>query len=315
MELPRNFLRALLALVVAVLLAPLSAADAKPKGGGGKPTVPPPEELKKLTEKTMLDIDKSLETGDFTSLHATLSPTWKKQITPEKLKDLFQGLIDTKQRLDKVQGLEPAFEPAPEVNSSGLLVTNGSYPTTPYRIRFGIKYYKDSGEWRPFGFSVNPQQVSTATKAVTLPSAKECETIAGATLLDLDAAMQSQDFANFKESLVSTVQRTATTDRLKHTFAKPMEAGVRLEKMGGAEGTPVITFTKAPALDTTGDLHLAGNAAAKPAPVNFDFTYRLEGSTWRLLALNVDGLGADLDKPEPTPTPEPKPKAAAKGKK
>ncbi len=306
----RLFPLALSALATVALLVS-SGADAKPKGkGGGKPTVPSPEALKTLTETTMMNIDKSLETGDFTTLHATLSPTWKKQVTPEKLAEIFQGLTDTKQRLNKVQGVDPVFEPDPEISSNGLLVTSGYYPTTPYRIRFGIKYYNDGGPWRPFGFSVNPQQVDSSTKAVTLPPARESEVIAGATLLDLDSALEKKDFTGFRENLATTVQRTATAERLARTFAKPMETGVRLEKQA-TDGAPKITFTTPPALDPSGDLRLIGTAAAKPAPVTFDLTYRLEGSTWRLLELNVDGMGADLDKAEPAASSKP----AAKGKK
>lgn len=304
----RIFLSVLPTIVIGfALLAPLST-EAKAKGkGGGKPSVPPPEELKKLSETTMLNIDKSLETGDFSSLRATLSPTWRKQVTPEKLAAIFQGLIDTKQRLNKVQGVEPVFEPAPEVNPSGLLVTSGYYPTMPYRIRFTVKYYNDGGPWRPFGFSVNPQEVSTSTKAIALPSAKECETIAGATLLELESAFEKSDFTGFQQSMVTTVQRTATPEKLKLTFAKPMEAGLHLEKTG-PEGAPQITFTKPPALDPSGDLRLTGTGVAKPAPVNFVFSYRLEGSTWRLLEFNVDGVGADLDKAEAATKSKPAPK-------
>ncbi|MBV9658013.1 MAG: hypothetical protein JO295_07875 [Verrucomicrobia bacterium] len=297
-----------LLLVVGALLLPLTV-QAKPKKG----TLPKPEELNALTEKTMLDVDKALETGDFNALYATLSPSWQKQTTVEKLTAGFQGLVANKIRLDKVKGMTPVFEPAPVLEPSGVLMTQGYYATAPYRIRFTARYYNDAGPWKPLGLLINPQEVDKTTNTVKLPPVSECTNIAATTLLQLDAGLEKKDFSDYRGDAAPDYQRTATVERLNAAFAKLITDGVRIDK-SATDGSPNVTFAQPPALNPGGDMTLTGTASAQPAPVNFTFVYRLEGGTWKLISGVVNGLGGDLDKAAPAPTTSPAVKPKAKNK-
>ena len=111
--------------------------------------VPSETELKKLTDETLLSFNSAVQSQDFGTFYKSTAKLWQEQTTPEKLKAAFEAFID--QQFDiasVVQNVKPAFEPAPAINSDGLLVVQGSYPIKPDKLTFVLEYLNEDGAWK-----------------------------------------------------------------------------------------------------------------------------------------------------------------------
>lgn len=152
--------------------APGAKKEASSGGGGGKRRLPAEEELKELVRKTLLDVDKGLETKDFSQLHASLAPTWRKQISKDQLSLLFAKQLDENQRTDYVAVNDVVFDPAPTIDGKGLLVLSGHVPSLPQSVVFRVKYLNEGG-YKPFGIAVRVQNAEKAPSRLPLPGEKE----------------------------------------------------------------------------------------------------------------------------------------------
>lgn len=118
--------------------------------------VPGKEELKSMTSSSILSFGRAVKKKDFSGLYEEIAPIWKKQTTPEKLREAFNDFYNKDIDLPAaIKGKEPVFNRPPTVNSDGVLVIQGYYPTTPNRVVFQLKYLKDAGEWKLVGIDVN----------------------------------------------------------------------------------------------------------------------------------------------------------------
>lgn len=122
-------------------------------GSVGK-QVPPDDELRRLTTRTLLDFNEALQEKDFSRFHATVSTTWKGQITPERLAEVFQPLIDAEVDLAPIDQVAPVFSEPPALDEDGLLVLEGYYPTQPSQVAFELTYAYEHPEWKLFGINV-----------------------------------------------------------------------------------------------------------------------------------------------------------------
>ena len=118
--------------------------------------VPDKQEIKAMTEKSIHSFGQAVKNQDFSDLYEEIAPIWKKQITAEKLRDAFSDFYNKDIDLPTaIKGKDPVFNRPPTVNSDGVLVVQGYYPTTPNRVIFQLKYYKEADEWRLVGIDVN----------------------------------------------------------------------------------------------------------------------------------------------------------------
>lgn len=166
----------MLALAGAPLAAHAQKAAAAGKkgasGSGGKGRLPAEDELKDLVRKTLLDVDKGLETKDFSQLYASLSPTWRKQISKDQLSLLFARQLDEEQRTDYAAKNDVVFDPAPVIDPQGLLVLSGQVPSVPQSIVFRLKF-RNEGGFKPFGIAVRVQNAERAPSRLPLAGEKE----------------------------------------------------------------------------------------------------------------------------------------------
>jgi hypothetical protein len=136
----------LVALAVAVVL-PAQAAE-----------VPEKSEIKKMTEETMTSFGEALKQKDFSDFYEDIADLWKKQTTAEKLLASFQAMAGPDfDILGIVKELKPTFDPAPEVNSDGVLIIKGFYPTKPNHLVFQLKYIEEDEEWKLVGINVKTE--------------------------------------------------------------------------------------------------------------------------------------------------------------
>ncbi|MEG4408094.1 hypothetical protein [Microcoleus sp. MON2_D5] len=136
--------------------------------------VPSTAELTKLTEETMLTWNQGIQTKDFTEFHSTISKPFQEGVTVEEMAVGFKGFIDQDVNLEPaINALEPAFTPAPAINSDGVLVIQGYYPTTPSRVKFSLQYVSEADAWKLFHINVGfdtPKKEAEETPAEEAPA-------------------------------------------------------------------------------------------------------------------------------------------------
>ena len=122
--------------------------------------VPTDKELKTLALDSLLAFNVAIQTKSFESFYNKIAKLWQKEVTPEKLLEIFQSFIDKEINLASIAKLEPAFEGTPAVNEDGLLVIKGSYPTKPSKVFFQLKYFYEDESWKLVGINVQVKPIS-----------------------------------------------------------------------------------------------------------------------------------------------------------
>jgi len=116
--------------------------------------VPSESELKTMTLSSLLAFNDGVQEKDFSAFYKKISALWQEQTTPEKLTELFNDFIDKEINIAPIKKVEPVFNKEAKINSDGLLVIAGYYPTTPKRVVFELKYLEEKGDWRLAGINV-----------------------------------------------------------------------------------------------------------------------------------------------------------------
>jgi hypothetical protein len=119
------------------------------------PKVPGETELKSMTLETLLAFNKGVQAKDFTAFYKDIAKLWQEQTSAEKLQALFQDFIDKELDISPIKKLEPVFNKPAEINSDGVLVINGYYPTTPKRVVFRLQYLQEEGDWKLVGIKLD----------------------------------------------------------------------------------------------------------------------------------------------------------------
>jgi hypothetical protein len=133
--------------VVAVSYGGIDVATINPA-----PVPPTDAELEGMTSEALLEFNRAVRAKDFAPFYGKLSDVWKKQTTPERLRQAFRVFIDKDIDVGGISHAKPRFSRA-DVNDKGLLVIEGEYPTRPSRVRFEMTYARESG-WKLAGLSV-----------------------------------------------------------------------------------------------------------------------------------------------------------------
>ncbi|WP_333379178.1 hypothetical protein [Microcoleus sp. B4-D4] len=125
--------------------------------------VPSTAELTKLTKETLLAWNEAVQTKNFTEFHSTISKRWQKEVTVEEFAAIFKSFTDLDTKGTNigpfVNKMEPVFTPAPAIDSDGVLVIKGYYPTTPTRINFTVGYLPEADAWKLAQISLNLEEV------------------------------------------------------------------------------------------------------------------------------------------------------------
>ena len=260
--------------IAALLLATfVHAADAQ--------KAPSDKEARALALESLLAFNKSLQAKDFTSFHKQIAALWQAQVTPAKLKEIFQSFIDQQMDLSAISGVEPVFNPAPAVDGDGVLVLQGSYPTTPLRVNFRLKYVNEKAAWKLIGIKVDAKPAGVAGK---LPTEEEAEALVRDSLIAFNAAIQTKSFVDFHKGVAVMWQKQVTPERLAQLFDPFIKAEANISGITQLEPT----FEKPPAINDNGILELKGSYPTRPSRVMFDLGYLFEGSEWKLVKINVN---------------------------
>ncbi len=137
---------------VIYLSAPQSGVTTSQSGGK---QLPSDENSKALVLESLLDFNQAVHDKSFDAFHGKISRAWQEQITADKLKEVFQQFIDKNLDISGIKTVDPILSEPPQLNSDGLLVLKGYYPTKPLKVNFQLKYIYEHPAWKLFGIKVN----------------------------------------------------------------------------------------------------------------------------------------------------------------
>lgn len=110
--------------------------------------VPAPRPLEALVKGSLMSLNDANLTGDYRVFHARLSEPFRRQVTPQQLKQSFREFHDKYVDIDIVCALPPVFEQPPYVDTDGKLVLRGFFATEPTRVSFEMDFIPNDGEWK-----------------------------------------------------------------------------------------------------------------------------------------------------------------------
>jgi hypothetical protein len=119
----------------------------------GRPA-PGEAELRELVEGELSRLGEALRTGSFEAFHRGISQTWREQVPPRALQQIFGQMSGSGHDFSGLKRLRPAYDPVPYVDPRGILVVEGYYPSQPARLFFGMKFVSESSGWLLLGLDV-----------------------------------------------------------------------------------------------------------------------------------------------------------------
>ncbi|HEX8281561.1 MAG TPA: hypothetical protein VF551_09295, partial [Chthoniobacterales bacterium] len=206
---------------------------------------------------------------------------WQEQITPAKLQEIFATFIEQQLDLSAVATVNPVFAPAPKLDSDGLLVLEGTYPTSPSKVLFRLKYVYEKPAWKLLGIKLDVKPAGA--EEVKLPSETEIKALVRDSLLRFNEAVQAKSFVGFHKQVAALWQKQITPEKLQSLFQVFIEQKADISPVAKLEPT----FVNPPAIDEDGLLQVEGFYPTKPNRVRFKLGYLFETPEWRLIKINV----------------------------
>jgi hypothetical protein len=117
------------------------------------PGIPGAAEQIALAKRSMHDFAVSVDAKSMAHFRSTVSQLWQKQITTEKLDEVFGKTYDADLNLAALDELAPTIEPVSALGENGELVLKGYFPSTPNKVHFTQKYIYEGADWKLYGFS------------------------------------------------------------------------------------------------------------------------------------------------------------------
>lgn len=251
---------------------------------------PADKELKTLVRDTLLSFNDAVREKSFAAFYKNdLATPFRDEVSLEKLTTIFQPYVEKGYDIADIKKSDPVFDEPPSVNSNGLLVAKGSYPTRPNKVSFNLKYIQEKSAWKLVG--INVQVVPFLENTGTIPSEAEAKKLMLDSLLSFNKAIQAKNFDNFYTQIAKVWQEQTTSAKLKEIFQTFIKAEADISPIAKVE--PV--FDAKPAINSDNFLALKGHYPTKPNTVFFDLTYFYEDGAWKLVGLDLD-LKEDTDK-------------------
>ncbi len=112
----------------------------------------------KLVAETMHVFALCVNEKSMAKFHAYSSSLMQKQYAPQKLDEAFAPFYKTGKDFTVLDNLSPVFDEKPSLNTEGVLVIKGHYPTKPSQVFFKQEYIYEGLGWKVLGLSVEIKQ-------------------------------------------------------------------------------------------------------------------------------------------------------------
>lgn len=249
---------------------------------GEIPTLPKNKELKALAFDSLFAFNKAVQEKSFAHFHEErLSSLFRKQFPLEKFTVAFQVFIDKGYDISNIAKSEPVFDIPPAIDSDGLLVLQGHYPTRPNKVTFKLTYVYESSAWKLLG--INVQAIPFVENAGKVPTDKELKKLALDSLLLFNVAIQTKSFEDFYSHTAKLWQKEVTPEKLLEIFQSFIDKKINIALIVKEEPA----FEGTPAVNEDGFLVIKGSYPTQPSKVFFELKYVYEDESWKLVAINV----------------------------
>jgi hypothetical protein len=119
------------------------------------PSVPTKAEQVALVRGSMHDFAVSVNNKSMAYFYKTVSQTWQRQFTIQKLDESYGQLYGKGLDLTVLDTLVPVIEGEPKLGENGELILSGRYTTTPKAVHFEQKYIYEGVSWKLFGLFID----------------------------------------------------------------------------------------------------------------------------------------------------------------
>ena len=244
--------------------------------------LPKDKELKTLVFDSLFAFNKAVQAKNFAQFHQEqLSSQFQKQVPLDKFTAAFQVFIDKGYDISNIAKSEPIFDVPPAIDSDGLLVLKGHYPTQPNRVTFDLTYIYESSAWKLLGLNVKATPFVANTGKV--PTDKDLKTLALDSLLLFNTAIQTKSFENFYVKIAKLWQKEVTPAKLLEIFQSFIDKEINIAPIAKLEPT----FEETPTVNEDGFLVIKGSYPTQPSKVVFQLKYVYEDENWKLVGINV----------------------------
>ena len=244
--------------------------------------LPKDKELKTLVFDSLFAFNKAVQAKNFAQFHQEqLSSQFQKQVPLEKFTTAFQVFIDKGYDISNIAKSEPIFDVPPAIDSDGLLVLKGHYPTQPNRVTFDLTYIYESPAWKLLGLNVKATPFVANTGK--MPTDKDLKTLALDSLLLFNTAIQTKSFENFYVKIAKLWQKEVTPAKLLEIFQSFIDKEINIAPIAKLEPT----FEETPTVNEDGFLVIKGSYPTQPSKVVFQLKYVYEDENWKLVGINV----------------------------
>ena len=114
--------------------------------------VPDESEQVRLVREATSVFAKSVQAGSMTGLYRHASDLWRQQTTVEELNEAFRAFLDAGLDLTVLDNYTPQFTEPAAVDSQGVLLITGFYPTEPQQFHFTQRFVREGQSWKLIGF-------------------------------------------------------------------------------------------------------------------------------------------------------------------
>jgi hypothetical protein len=246
-------------------------------------TVPSAEKLNAMALESLLAFNKAVKEKSFVAFQEQGSRAFRQQLSPEKLLQAFKVFVDQGIDISSIVDMQPVFDNPPAINSDGVLILKGSYPTKPQKVVFELKYVFEGGGWRVQGIDVNIPELAGKHPVRPLPTDEKLKEMASESLMAFNKAVQDKSFAAFREECSAQYREQISVEKLNEAFKEFMEKGVDISGIEKVDPA----FDPTPKVDSDGVLVLSGSYPGKPT-VTFKLKYVFEDDAWKIFGINVD---------------------------
>jgi len=130
-----------------------------PAIAGTAATEPPEDkEVRRLIRENLLAFDQAVADRSFKAFYGALSARWKDRLTEGQLERTFQSFMDHQYRVTGVAKTDAVLDRPPALDSEGMLIVSGYYPTQPFKTVFSLQFIYEMPKWKLYGIDVNLQK-------------------------------------------------------------------------------------------------------------------------------------------------------------
>jgi hypothetical protein len=248
-----------------------------------KATISGKEEKISLTKKSMHDFAVSVQNKSMEHFHNSISNTWRKQFTVEKLNEAYGAFINQRIDLMVLDPLEPILEGDALINENGVLVIKGHYLNESLKFMFEHNYLYEDAAWKLLGFSVEVKAFSSNVPAKA-PTKEEHTFLTKKSMHDFAVSVNNKSMRHFRNSVSNVLQKQLTVEELNEAYGSFINQGIDLTVLDPLE--PILEDDTL--INENGVLVIKGHYPTKPNKVMFEHKYIYEGEDWKLVVFGVE---------------------------